>query len=106
MHDQVTQIGKWPSEDDDIEEDDEAVAGLASQVRREALQLVDALGMSVPVVSRLRSLLRRLPDHTLPDVLGALVKSTPDEKMKVRLQTGCCRFVSFFPLDIKCVNVQ
>ena len=62
--------------------DDTDVADLATKLRKEALVLINSLNMSAPVVSRMRSLLERLPDHTLPDVVAAIVRSTPDEKLK------------------------
>nr|XP_026692801.1 lon protease homolog 2, peroxisomal-like [Ciona intestinalis] len=79
----VSQIGKWPSEPDDARGTDGAVSELASQLRKDALELVEALDMSVPVVSRLRQLLDRLPDHSLPDVLAAIVRSSTQEKLKI-----------------------
>ncbi|XP_078492501.1 lon protease homolog 2, peroxisomal-like isoform X1 [Ciona intestinalis] len=79
----VSQIGKWPSEPDDARGTDGTVSELASQLRKDALELVEALDMSVPVVSRLRQLLDRLPDHSLPDVLAAIVRSSTQEKLKI-----------------------
>ena len=78
---QVTQLGKFPTEPDDLDDND--VSDLAAKLRKEALQLINLLNMSAPVVSRMRSLLGRLPDHTLPDVVAAIVRSTPEEKLKV-----------------------
>ena len=61
------------------------MSDLAAKLRKEALLLVNSLNMSAPVVSRMRSLLDRLPDHTLPDVITAIVRSTPAEKLKVTI---------------------
>ena len=82
---QVSQIGKWPSDPDDFDEDeDSSVTKLASQVRKEALHLIEALNLSIPIVTKLRSLLNRMPDHSLPDILASITKSSTEEKLKVK----------------------
>ena len=72
-------IREVSSDPDDLGDTD--VADLATKLCKEAQVLIN-LNMSAPVVSRMRSLLERLPDHTLPDVVAAIVRSTPDEKLK------------------------
>ena len=74
--------------------DDINVADLATKLCKEAQVLINFLNMSAPVVSRMRSLLARLPDHTLPDVVTAVVRSNPEEKPKVLPS-----FIAIFYLD-------
>ena len=82
-------MGKFPTDPDDL--DDYEVSDLAAKLRKKALQLMNSLNMASPVVSRMRSLLGRLPDHTLPDVITAIVRSTPEEKLKVIYLCGKTR---------------
>lgn len=79
---QIKQLGKFPNDPDDL--DDGELSDLASKLRKDALQLINSFNMSAPVLSRMRSLLNRLPDHTLPDVIASIVRSTTEEKLKVR----------------------
>ena len=71
--------GSFPADPDDLNDTD--VADLATKLSKEALVLINSLNMSAPVVSRMKSLPKRLPDHTLPDVVAAIVRSTPEEKL-------------------------
>ncbi|XP_066569579.1 lon protease homolog 2, peroxisomal [Amia ocellicauda] len=56
---------------------------LSQHFYQAAVQLVDMLDMSVPVVAKLRRLLDSLPRETLPDVLAAMIRTSNKEKLQV-----------------------
>ncbi|KAJ3596782.1 hypothetical protein NHX12_003183 [Muraenolepis orangiensis] len=56
---------------------------LSQKFYQAALQLVDMLDMSVPVVAKLRRLLDSLPRETLPDVVASMIRTSNREKLQV-----------------------
>ncbi|XP_043937899.1 lon protease homolog 2, peroxisomal [Protopterus annectens] len=64
-------------------DDKEDVGELSEQFYRYAVQLVEMLDMSVPVVAKLRRLLDSLPKETLPDVLASVIRTSNQEKLQI-----------------------
>uniref|UniRef100_A0A8C5FXC7 Lon protease homolog 2, peroxisomal n=1 Tax=Gadus morhua TaxID=8049 RepID=A0A8C5FXC7_GADMO len=64
-------------------ERDGELGALSQAFYTAALQLVDMLDMSVPVVAKLKRLLDSLPRETLPDVVASMIRSSNKEKLQV-----------------------
>ncbi|KAK0134909.1 Lon protease 2, peroxisomal [Merluccius polli] len=62
---------------------DAELGALSQKFYQAALQLVDMLDMSVPVVAKLRRLLDSLPRETLPDVVASMIRTSNKEKLQV-----------------------
>uniref|UniRef100_W5MLA6 Lon protease homolog n=1 Tax=Lepisosteus oculatus TaxID=7918 RepID=W5MLA6_LEPOC len=72
---------------------------LSQRFYQAAVQLVDMLDMSVPVVAKLRRLLDSLPRETLPDVLASMIRTSNKEKLQVLDAVGLEeRFKKTLPL--------
>nr|CAB3263469.1 lon protease homolog 2, peroxisomal-like [Phallusia mammillata] len=80
---QVTQIGKWPFEPDDNIPNDGDLPLLSSKLRQSAIQLVNALDVNKEVLIHLKTLLKKLPDHALPDLLASMLHMRKDKKMEM-----------------------
>ncbi|XP_033897448.1 lon protease homolog 2, peroxisomal [Acipenser ruthenus] len=72
---------------------------LGEQFYKHAVQLVDMLDMSVPVVAKLRRLLDSLPKETLPDMLASMIRTSNSEKLQILDAVGLEeRFKKLIPL--------
>ncbi|CAL8357464.1 unnamed protein product [Lota lota] len=72
-----------PSFSQEETEGDGELGALSQEFYQAALQLVDMLDMSVPVVAKLKRLLDSLPRETLPDVVASMIRSSNKEKLQV-----------------------
>ncbi|XP_043562859.1 lon protease homolog 2, peroxisomal [Chiloscyllium plagiosum] len=59
------------------------LSDLSQQFYKYAIQLVEMLDMSVPVVAKLRNLLDSLPKETLPDILASIIRTSTNEKLQI-----------------------
>ncbi|GCB72669.1 hypothetical protein scyTo_0006413, partial [Scyliorhinus torazame] len=75
---------------------------LSQQFYKYAIQLVEMLDMSVPVVAKLRNLLDRLPKETLPDILASIIRTSTNEKLQILDAVGLEeRFKKTIPLLVR-----
>ncbi|XP_059848891.1 lon protease homolog 2, peroxisomal [Hypanus sabinus] len=75
---------------------------LSQQFYKYAVQLVEMLDMSVPVVAKLRHLLDSLPRETLPDILASIIRTSANEKLQVLDAVGLEeRFKKTIPLLVR-----
>uniref|UniRef100_A0A4W3K7V3 Lon peptidase 2, peroxisomal n=1 Tax=Callorhinchus milii TaxID=7868 RepID=A0A4W3K7V3_CALMI len=75
---------------------------LSEQFYEYAIQLVELLDMSVPVVAKLRRMLDSLPKETLPDILASIIRTSANEKLQVLDAVGLEeRFKKTIPLLVR-----
>ncbi|XP_072135729.1 lon protease homolog 2, peroxisomal isoform X2 [Mobula birostris] len=75
---------------------------LSQQFYKYAVQLLEMLDMSVPVVAKLRHLLDSLPRETLPDILASIIRTSANEKLQVLDAVGLEeRFKKTIPLLVR-----
>ncbi|XP_062501149.1 lon protease homolog 2, peroxisomal-like [Corticium candelabrum] len=79
----VEQLDKFAFESDDNVEYDPGISHLAEQLRKSAEEMIDLLGMQLPIVSKLKKLIANLPLKSLPDILTSLVKTSFFEKLQI-----------------------
>ncbi|XP_051884543.1 lon protease homolog 2, peroxisomal [Pristis pectinata] len=75
---------------------------LSQEFYKYAVQLVEMLDMSVPVVAKLRHLLDSLPKETLPDILASIIRTSANEKLQILDAVGLEeRFKKTIPLLVR-----
>ncbi|XP_069757754.1 lon protease homolog 2, peroxisomal [Narcine bancroftii] len=78
------------------------LSDLSQQFYKYAVQLVEMLDMSVPVVAKLRHLLDSLPKETLPDILASIIRTSTNEKLQILDAVGLEeRFKKTIPLLVR-----
>ncbi|XP_067905484.1 lon protease homolog 2, peroxisomal [Heterodontus francisci] len=78
------------------------LSDLSQQFYKYAIQLVEMLDMSVPVVAKLRNLLDSLPKETLPDILASIIRTSTNEKLQILDAVGIEeRFKKTIPLLVR-----
>ncbi|XP_078400448.1 lon protease homolog 2, peroxisomal isoform X1 [Cetorhinus maximus] len=78
------------------------LSDLSQQFYKYAVQLVEMLDISVPVVAKLRNLLDSLPKETLPDILAAIIRTSTNEKLQILDAVGLEeRFKKTIPLLVR-----
>ncbi|XP_032892282.1 lon protease homolog 2, peroxisomal isoform X2 [Amblyraja radiata] len=75
---------------------------LSQEFYKYAVQLVEMLDMSVPVVAKLRQLLDSLPKDTLPDIVASIIRTSANEKLQILDAVGLEeRFKKTIPLLVR-----
>ncbi|XP_078256545.1 lon protease homolog 2, peroxisomal [Rhinoraja longicauda] len=78
------------------------LSDLSQEFYKYAVQLVEMLDMSVPVVAKLRQLLDNLPKDTLPDILASIIRTSANEKLQILDAVGLEeRFKKTIPLLVR-----
>lgn len=78
------------------------LSDLSQEFYKYAVQLVEMLDMSVPVVAKLRQLLDSLPKDTLPDIVASIIRTSANEKLQILDAVGLEeRFKKTIPLLVR-----
>ncbi|XP_014668509.1 PREDICTED: lon protease homolog 2, peroxisomal-like [Priapulus caudatus] len=79
----VTQLDNLTLDEADIDAENKELGELIESLREKARQLLDMYDISLPVVVKLKKLLKTLPPQNLPDICASIVKASYTEKLQV-----------------------